>query len=152
MAAFSAMGYGALLVAAFGILSLLTDRDVIDDPDAGPLVGPVMTVAAILFVLLVLVRVGRATPLARQRPRLWLSLGVGLGAYLVFALVGALAFSIGTGAVLGFLGFAFSQLISPFAVAAGVAAIVVTLLFSLILASRGGGSERPEWPWEHNEQ
>ena len=44
--------FGALLVATAGFESLLLDRDVIGEPDAGPFLGPAMGGAALLVVLL----------------------------------------------------------------------------------------------------
>ena len=44
--AFFATGlYLALVVAAFGLVSLATDSDVVADPDVGPDGGPVLVVA-----------------------------------------------------------------------------------------------------------
>jgi len=48
--------FGALLVATAGFESLLLDRDVIGEPDAGPFLGPAMGGAALLVVLLALMR------------------------------------------------------------------------------------------------
>ena len=42
VAVFATVLYAALLVAAFGMISLATNLDVIADRSAGPLVGPTM--------------------------------------------------------------------------------------------------------------
>lgn len=50
------------IVALWGILSLVLDRDPIDYPDAGPLLGPAMVVAATVVTGLVAYRVRRPWP------------------------------------------------------------------------------------------
>lgn len=47
------VSYIALLVAVWGGLSLLLDRNVVDYPDAGPLLGPVMAAVASVVTWLV---------------------------------------------------------------------------------------------------
>lgn len=49
----------AAIVALWGILSLALDRDPIDYPDAGPLLGPTMVAAATVVMWLVAWRVRR---------------------------------------------------------------------------------------------
>lgn len=70
----------AAIVGLWGVLSLVLDRDVIDYPDAGPLLGPLMALAA-----------GIATWLASWRLRGWQAT--------VSAAVGSLAGMLLTGAV-----------------------------------------------------
>ena len=48
LAVFAAVAYLAALIALWGILSVIVDRDVIDYVDAGPLLGPSMVIAALL--------------------------------------------------------------------------------------------------------
>ena len=48
--------FAALMIATAGFESLLLDRDVIAEPDAGTLLGPAMAAAAFLVVLLALMR------------------------------------------------------------------------------------------------
>lgn len=55
-----AVTYIALLVGVWGGLSLALDRDVVDYPDAGPLLGPAMAGAAIIVTWLVSWWVARA--------------------------------------------------------------------------------------------
>ena len=57
VAAFSAAGYLALIVCAYGFVSLFTDAEVIASPDAGLLVGPAIVAAAVIALLL---HLGRA--------------------------------------------------------------------------------------------
>ena len=70
VAVFATFLYLALVVAAFGLISLATDTEVISDPSAGPLVGPVMTGAAVLTLfafLLVDRHPGPGRPAAHRR-------------------------------------------------------------------------------------
>jgi hypothetical protein len=48
--------FGALVIMVAGFEALLLDRDPIDEPDAGTLLGPLMVAAAVLVVLLSLLR------------------------------------------------------------------------------------------------
>lgn len=48
LAVFATVAYLAALIALWGILSVIVDRDVIDYVDAGTLLGPSMVVAALL--------------------------------------------------------------------------------------------------------
>jgi hypothetical protein len=52
--------YLATVAAFWGILSLVLDRDVVDYPDAGPLLGPAMALAAGVITWLVLRRTRRS--------------------------------------------------------------------------------------------
>lgn len=129
--------YLAALVAASGMLSLALDRDVIDYPDAGPLLGVVMALAAGIVTW---AGCSRATP--RASP--WIT--AILTALLCFAgivLVGAVGYSLIRGSfswlVLASAHFA----ASPFTVAAAVlsgAAVVGT--WALARLGRGGASAR----------
>lgn len=65
LAVFAAVTFFALVVCAFGFISLFTNLEVIDEPDAGPLVGPSMVAFALATVLVSLLR--RAATL-RARP------------------------------------------------------------------------------------
>ena len=51
--------YLAAVAALWGVLSLLLDRDVVDYPDAGPLLGPGMAVAAGVVTWIALVATRR---------------------------------------------------------------------------------------------
>lgn len=55
----------ALVIATWGFISLLVDRDVIDDPAMGPLIGPLAVAASAVVVVLALRRA-----LATGRPGL----------------------------------------------------------------------------------
>lgn len=152
VACFAAGLYLALLVAAFGLISLATDTDVIADPAAGPLVGPVMTGAAVLVLLVALIVRGRATPPEQQRVSPGTALGIGLACYLAYVIAGGIAgVATDPSQPLGSVLFAAGQFGSVYAIVAGVLAFVVALLFQLVLVGRFRQRGRPRWPWEQDE-
>lgn len=81
----TAVVYVAAVVALWGILSLLLDREVVDFPDAGPLLGPAMATAAAVITWLALFRSRRS-----RSPWPWtvLALVLSLAAMLLVALLG----------------------------------------------------------------
>ena len=118
--------YGAVLVATYGIISVLADRDVVSEPDAGPLVGIAMTGTALVimfFAMLGGLRPDRARgiPVAR-------ALVTGLGVYLLSTLAGALMYAIVTGRLPAFIVFLGNYLLSPFVISSGVIATLFILL------------------------
>jgi hypothetical protein len=151
IAAFATMLYGALVVAAFGMISLYLDRDVIDDSSAGPLVGPVMTIVAVLIVFAICLRIALRVREEKQRISLGAAFLTGFGAYFFFCITGGILMGAGSGDPFGFVSFLATQLVSPFAVATGILAFIISILFMLVLASRVGDRGRPRWPWEKND-
>ena len=151
VAVFAAVLLAALLVASFGMISLLTDTDVISDPDAGPLVGPIMTAAAVVLVFTLMLLLGLRTRPENQRVAVGYSLGTGFAALGIFVLVGAVLYALGAGLPGDSVGFAASVLLGPFAVTTGILSFIVTLLYSLVLASRMPERGRPKWPWEQGD-
>ena len=152
VAVFAAGLYLALLVAAFGMISLVTNTEVIADPAVGTLVGPAMTGAAVLTLLAFLLVRGTRVPAERQRVAPVAALGIGVACYAAYAAVGGVAGALGDPAQpLHSLLFAFTQLASVYAIVVGVAAFVVTLLYQLVLVGRFRQRGRPRWPWERDE-
>jgi len=112
----AAVTYLASVIAVFGFLSLFLGRDVIEHNDAGPLLGPLMVVAAAVVTVLALVRV-------TERPSPWRSaLVTVVTVYLAMLGVGALAYSLGRGQPLWFVFFITEQAASPFVIAAALLA------------------------------
>jgi hypothetical protein len=117
----AAVTWAALVVASSGVLSLLLDRDVIDYPDAGPLLGVVMVAVAGVVAWFGFRRTVRAsTP--------WLpALLTGAAVFAAFVLVGAVGYALiraeGTWMLLAAAHFA----LSPFVVAAAVLAFLVAV-------------------------
>ena len=151
VAVFAAVLLAALLVASFGMISLLADTDVISDPDAGPLVGPLMTVAAVVLTFILMLLLGLRTRPENQRIAVGYSLGTGFAALGVFVLVGAVLYSLGAGLPGDSVTFAASVLLGPFAVTTGILSFLITLFCSLVLASRMPERGRPKWPWERDD-
>lgn len=151
IAFFAAGLYAALVIAAFGLISLATDTDVVPDPGIGPIVGPVMVVAATLMLLVFLIALGTRVPAERQRVSPGAAFGVGVACYAVFIAAGGIAGSLGDpGDPLNYFLFAFAQLGRWPAITAGVAAFAVTLLYQLVLVGRFRQRGRPRWPWERD--
>jgi len=148
VAGFATVFYLALLVAGFGVLSLLLNRDVISDPNAGPIAGPVMTGVSVAIVLACLLAIALRIPKEKQRVSLQGAFLVGFGAYFFFAVAGGILLGAGRGDAFGFVISLGTQLLSPFAITAGVLAFVVVLLFMIVIASQVGDRGRPRWPWE----
>lgn len=108
--------YLAGLVALWGVLSLLLNREVVDYPDAGPLLGPVMAAAATVV-----------TWLACWRIRGWSAVVVALvGSFVTMLLVAAAGYTLTRGDLSWMLVAAAHFAISPFVLgAAALSALVV---------------------------
>jgi Family of unknown function (DUF6121) len=151
VAAFATILYLACVVAAFGLISLYTNRDVIVEADAGPLIGPVMTAVATVALFGGLLWVGLRVPAERQRLSPLAALGVGAVCYLLFVFVGSVLYSFGSHVESPFLAFWFSNAASAFSLTTGIVAFVVVLAYQLVLIGRFRQRGRPLWPWEHKD-
>jgi hypothetical protein len=148
VAVFTTVLFAALLVAGLGMVSLFTNLEVSAARSGGPLVGPTMTAAVVLFVLVMLLVLGVNTPPEKQRVAVGFALATGAGAFVLYVLTGAVLVAAGSrDAVAGIL-FGGEMVAGPFAVTVGVLAFVVTLAYSILLASHYGEHGRPLWPWE----
>jgi hypothetical protein len=159
LAVFATVLYFALVVCAFGFVSLFTDTDVVPQADAGPLVGPLATGSAVVTVLLYLLGIGRRyerdlheAMAASIGDPVRLPLGrailIGIVSFVVYVLVGALSYSIVTAEVFSVVLFAAGSALSGFAAAVGVLAALVAVAYMLVLGSGGEHPARPLWPWE----
>jgi hypothetical protein len=83
----AAVTYVALVVAAWGGLSLVLDREVIEYPDAGPLLGPAMAAAAGVTTWLALRSV------RREGSVVILGMGAVAASYGAIVAVGALGYA-----------------------------------------------------------
>jgi FtsH-binding integral membrane protein len=142
---FAAVLYLSLIVAGFGVVSLITDREVIDEPLAGPVLGPVMAGVPVVLVFALMVKLGITTRPEHQRVALGYAIGSGFAASATFVVVGAVGFALEGGAAAPFAG---TLLTSPFTVITGLFGAIVVLSYSLILATQQGQRGRPLWPWE----
>jgi len=148
VAVFATVLFAALLVATFGMVSLATDLDVIADRSVGTLVGPTMSAAVVLFVFVMMLILGVNTPPEKQRVAVGFALATGAGAFVLYVLTGAVLVIGGTGDAVAGLLFGGAMLGTPFAFTAGVLAFLVTVVYSILLASHYGENGRPLWPWE----
>jgi hypothetical protein len=144
-AALVVLGWGALVVAANGFVSLYTGQEVVPLSDAGPLVGPVAIGVALLALLLLFAR-------TRSSRTTWLPLIAGALAYLVIVLVGAIGYLMARGALADGLLYLASSASSLFTIADAVLAAVAGLVFVLLLRARAAGAHRPRWPWERPDE
>lgn len=127
--------YGAILLAVDGLVSLLAERDVILESDAGPLVGPIMAVTAVSVVFVSTLSGLRPTPDRRGVP-LVRAIATGGVVFLLGPLVGAIVYSMGQAQALSGPQFFVKYLSSPFVVTSAVLALVTLLLLPLISMAR----------------
>ena len=122
------VAYLATVIAVFGFISLLIDRDVIDEPDAGPLLGPVIVAIAAAITLRALVRLsgqprqgqGQGQGAVGGRVPWSAAAGAAASVYAGMLLVGALIYAWARGEPLWLLFFAVKQAASPFIIAAAL--------------------------------
>lgn len=148
VAPFAAVTYVALVVCAFGFISLFADLDVVTDPDAGPLTGPLMVLVATAVVLWAIIREVRRVPL---RVSIGTAVIAGLIAWLAYGLSGGLFDAIATRDGPGAVVFAASTLGAPFSITVGVLAAVIVLVAASVAAAAAGHPPTPRWPWERRE-
>ena len=132
--ALMAVVYGALLIAAWGYTSLLTDTDVISEPDAGPLLGPSMAAGSILVTWAWLSRV-------RKRRGVWgLAVAAAASSILVMLLVGGIGYSFTRGDFSWVVLFAGAHAASLYVLVPAVFAGIVVVL-TRVLAGRSPGAK-----------
>ncbi len=127
--------YGALLMAIDGFVSLIADRDIIGEQDAGPLVGPVMAVAA-LSVVFVSVLGGLRPTSGQRRIPVGRAVSTALIVYLVSPLAGATFYVFGQVQLLSAVLFFGRYLTSPFVIVSATLAGLVILLLPAIEQAR----------------
>ncbi|MBM7505718.1 hypothetical protein ACFPER_01280 [Agromyces aurantiacus] len=147
VAGFAAALEVALVVAAFGLVSLFADAEPIADPAAGRLVGPITIGAAVLALLLLLgVALDRGV-----RP--WSLAGLALVVtWAAGVLAATVAYAAATGTLLAALIFALSFMTVGFGLIIPVSAALVALLAAVTARAQRGGVERPRWPWERDDE
>ena len=146
VAAFSAAAYLALVVCAYGFVSLLTDAEVIASPDAGLLVGPAIVAAAVVALLL---HLGRA--LRRPQHMAGPVLLAALWTWIAAVVVAMIAYSLATGTALASLLFALGFGVGWFGLLIPAVAALVASFAVLVSRGEQGGAERPRWPWERDD-
>jgi hypothetical protein len=139
--------YVAAVVLFFGMLSLITNLEVIPNPHVGPVVGPVMTWVSAIVLLTSLVLIGRKAHPDGRLSFLWIPVGVGVMVYISFTIVGAALFGFFSGNM-QYFDLAAAMLTSPFALVVAVTAGLLTCAYLALVIRRAQGSTRPLWPWE----
>lgn len=120
----------ALVIAAFGFVSLFTGSDVIPDRSAGTLTGPAMlavTTGTFFLGLLWLIRMAIA-----HRGPVAVILAIALGSPLVYCLTGAIVELFATGLLAQSLIFLGVRLVSPYSAAVGGCALLLAIGFQLV--------------------
>lgn len=123
--------YGAILVAVYGFISLIFDQDVISEPDAGPLIGPIMAVVALAIVFSSVLGGQRPEP-GRPRIPVARALGTATSVYLLGPMFGSVVYAFGQNELLTAVLFFAHYLASPFVIASAVVALVAILLLPAI--------------------
>lgn len=151
IALFASVLFFAAVVAASGLISLYTNREVLMETDAGPLIAPVMYAAAIVALFLQLA--GLSDRASRGAIVLW-SLGTGIATWFVFVGVGAVLYTFATGRPLSGLLFFAGNALGLFAISVAALAAIVTLCYLLLIDYRahGGAQNTPRWPWERKDE
>lgn len=141
LAGFAAFLYLALVVCAFGVLSLLLDQDVVPERDAGPILGPVSVAVCVVAVLIAMITLAARPAVHRV---VGPSLLTGFVVYLLFLLTGGALYGLGKQEPSEILGWVLHHASTVFALATGVLAVAVQIAFLLLLARRdaGGGTPR----------
>ena len=134
------IGFVALVVAAFGIASLLTESEVIAAPGLGPLPGVIGVAAAAAALTAVLL-----PALGARHPSFLTALWVAIAAYLAY-LAGVWLSAVIGGVDAAVAGGAVERLaLGPWGLIVAIAAAVCAWCAIAVRRTRGG---RPRWPWE----
>ena len=149
LAAFAAFLYLALVVCAFGVLSLLLDQDVVPERDAGPLLGPVSVGVFVVALLISMITLAARPSVERVVVP---SLIAGVVASVLFLVVGGAIYALGRQDPGEILGYALDHALTPFTLSVGVLAAAVQVVFLLLLARRDAGGGTPHWGWEGDER
>jgi hypothetical protein len=147
VAGFAAALLLALVVAAFGFVSLLTDAEVVADPAAGRLVGPAIVGVSVGAVLVFL-----GLRLPREHGLLAMTLQAVLIAWAAGVVAGTVAYALATGTLLAALLFALQFMSIGFGVLIPVLTALVVPLAGVTARAEAGGAERPRWPWERDDE
>lgn len=139
-----ALGWGAAVVAANGFVSLFTGLEVDPLTNAGPLVVPVAVAAALVVLLVRLLRVHDRAG--------WLPLECGVLVYLVQLLVGAVVYLLVRASPADGVLWIATQAASPFQITDAALALLAGLIMLLVLRAQAAGAQRPRWPWERDDR
>jgi len=130
LAVLATVTYAAAVIALWGFVSLALDVDVIDQADAGPLLGPAMVLASCVTTFVAIIR---SSP--RSTPGLHAALA-SASAYGAMLLVGSVGYLLIRGDLAWFALFIGAYALSPFVLGAALLA-GGAVLGSWALAKRG---------------
>jgi hypothetical protein len=131
------------VVADFGMISLLADLEVIAEPEAGPLVGPLIVAIAAVALFLCFLRAS-----VRPRPAWQTAISAAFATYAAQILGGAIVITYGRGTLDDFFDFVTEYVSSPFFISAALLAGLVAFGFVAAARYQEAGRNRPRWPWE----
>jgi hypothetical protein len=117
--------YGALVICAWGVTSLVLDEDVVAYSDAGPLLGPAMALAATLAVGGWMRRAGRLGGVGLS------AVGAAASSWFAMLVVGSIGYTLTRGSLAWLLLFASDYATSAFTI---VPAIIAAVLVGLVAA------------------
>lgn len=144
IAVFAVVLFLACAICATGIISLFANRDVLAEPDTGPLIAPIMFLVATIVLFLQLINCGLRAP--KQRGSIVLGSIIGaVASYVLFVLSGAVLYGLGRGQPLLSLLFFAANVFGPFAISIGVIAFIVTFGYLLLLSYRDHGASPPSY-------
>lgn len=142
--AFATVLFVAFLVGGLGVLSLVTDRDVVSTPGVGNVpgtLGAVLASVAFAAVLWMLLR----TP----RPSLWGGVGTAVTTFFVYLVVVWIGVWVHTGDIVLAASVAGSLVTGGFAPVVAGSGLVAGWGGILLMRANGG---RPRWPWEGRDE
>ncbi|WP_022889718.1 DUF6121 family protein [Agromyces italicus] len=138
----------ALVVCAFGFVSLLLDLDIVGDPSVGLFVGPAAVGASVIVFFIAL-----GVLLRRPQRMAGTVLVAAVASWLAFVAVAAIGHLLGSSsAVFASLRFAFVLGAGWFGLLVPACAALTASLAVLVARGRQGGMERPRWPWERDDR
>jgi hypothetical protein len=144
LAALATVAWVAVVIAVWGLISLLLNSDVIAESDAGPYLGPTMVGLAAVALLLLLLRTLRTDERAGIA-----FFGCLAAVFLVLLFSGAIGYTLIRAQLFWLLAFPLQHAASPFIVVAALLAGVTALLARSIGGAEKRGASRPRWPWEN---
>ncbi len=146
---FAAALFLALAICISGLVSLATDTDVLVENNVGPLVAPLMFAVATASIFALVGTVGSRRPHRVALP----AVGIGLCAYVLFLVSGAVADILLTGRLILGIFFIGANALRPYALSLAAIGVVVAFCALLLLSIRneGGADDPPRWPWERRE-
>jgi hypothetical protein len=138
------IGFFAVVIAVFGLVSLWADAEVVPVAGAGSIPGVVGVAASGAAYA---AATSRALDAGRRRYRS--AIAVGLLAWLAYGAAAGLATVVGTGEIVRGLAVAGALLVGWPGVVVGLAAAVASWCAVALVRTRAG---RPRWPWEGDDE